>query len=174
MSLSVINKSIRPWANHLQIKGFKPITPPLRCTGLGSGKMPSAGLSHRLFVDDALLSLDQWLLRHIKSLVSVFRSYCSEIVQRMKRYPSWHIHVCMNQIQKKRIYYPSLNLFVSCNLYKQMLQDAINSVVHKICDVLNFLEIREMIRISSNLANLCSIITFCLSAAHLLNEVLAD
>src|SRR6218665_1178698 len=89
--------------------------------------------------------------------------------------PLYHyLHVCMNQIQKKRIYYPSLNLFVSCNLYKQMLQDAINSVVHKICDVLNFLEIREMIRISSNLANLCSIITFCLSAAHLLNEVLAD
>ena len=35
-----------------------------------------------------------------------------------------------------------------------MLKDTVFSEVHKICDVLNFLEIREMIGIFSNLANL--------------------
>jgi len=35
-----------------------------------------------------------------------------------------------------------------------MLQDAVISEVHKICDVLHFLEIREMSGIFSNLANL--------------------
>jgi len=57
-----------------------------------------------------------------------------------------------------------------------MLQDAVISEIHKICDVLHFLEIREMSRIFSNLANLYRglYITFCLSAVHLLNEVLAD
>ena len=39
-------------------------------------------------------------------------------------------------------------------MYKQMLQDAVISKVHKICDVLHFLEIREMSWIFSNLANL--------------------
>ena len=56
-----------------------------------------------------------------------------------------------------------------------MVQDAVISEVHKICDVLHFLEIREMSEICSNkpsqpLYN----ITFCLSAVHLLNEVVAD
>lgn len=41
-----------------------------------------------------------------------------------------------------------------CQLYKQMLNDAVITEVHKICDVLHFLEIREMSRIFSNLANL--------------------
>ena len=35
-----------------------------------------------------------------------------------------------------------------------MLQDAVISEVHKICDVLHILEIREMSRMFSNLANL--------------------
>lgn len=41
-----------------------------------------------------------------------------------------------------------------CQLYKQMLKDGLISEVHKICDVLNFLEIGEMSGIFSNLANL--------------------
>ena len=41
-----------------------------------------------------------------------------------------------------------------CQLYKQMLKDAVISKVHKICDVLHFLEIREMSGIFSNLAKL--------------------
>jgi len=41
-----------------------------------------------------------------------------------------------------------------CQLYKQMLQGAVISEFHKICDVLHFLEIREMSGIFSNLANL--------------------
>jgi len=36
----------------------------------------------------------------------------------------------------------------------QMLQDAVISELHKICDVLHFLEIHEMNEIFSNLANL--------------------
>jgi len=35
-----------------------------------------------------------------------------------------------------------------------MWQDAIISEVHKVCDVLHFLEIREMSGLFSNLANL--------------------
>jgi len=35
-----------------------------------------------------------------------------------------------------------------------MLQDAVITEVHKICDVLHFLEIREMSEIVANLANL--------------------
>ena len=38
-----------------------------------------------------------------------------------------------------------------------MLQDAIISEVHKICDVLHLLEIREMSGIFSNLANFYNI-----------------
>ena len=38
-------------------------------------------------------------------------------------------------------------------LYKQMLQDAVTSEVHKICDVLHFLEICEISGIFSILAN---------------------
>ena len=33
-----------------------------------------------------------------------------------------------------------------CQLYKQLLQDAVISEVHKMCDVLHFLEIRETSR----------------------------
>ena len=48
----------------------------------------------------------------------------------------------------------SLSEFKSvCQLYKQMQQDAVISEVHEICDVLHFLEIREMSGIFSNLAN---------------------
>src|SRR6218665_1459117 len=48
----------------------------------------------------------------------------------------------------------SLSEFKSvCQLYKQMLQDAVIADVHEICDVLHFLEIREMSEIFSNLAN---------------------
>jgi len=39
-------------------------------------------------------------------------------------------------------------------MYKQLLQDAVISEAHKMCDVLHFLEIREMSGIFSNLANL--------------------
>jgi len=59
-----------------------------------------------------------------------------------------------------------------------MLQDAVISEAHKICDVLhlpnrNSLNERDLF---SNLANFIEYITFCLSAVglHLLNEVLAD
>ena len=38
-----------------------------------------------------------------------------------------------------------------CQLYMQMMQDAVISEVHKICDVLHFLEMREMSGIFSNL-----------------------
>jgi len=58
-----------------------------------------------------------------------------------------------------------------CQLYKQMLQDAVISEVHEICDGLYFLEICEMSGICSNLFNL---FRTCLSAVHLLNEVLAN
>jgi len=52
-----------------------------------------------------------------------------------------------------------------------MLQDAVIADVHEICDVLHFLEIRE---ISEIFQTWPSPIMFCLSAVHLLNEVLAD
>jgi len=48
-----------------------------------------------------------------------------------------------------------LSEFKFFQLYKQMLQDAVISEVHKICEVLHFLEIREFReRDFSNLANL--------------------
>jgi len=57
-----------------------------------------------------------------------------------------------------------------------MLQHAVISEVHKICDVLHFLEICEMSGIFQTwptfIEDTC--IAFCLSAVHLLNEVLAD
>jgi len=40
-------------------------------------QLPSASLSHRLSYDDALLHLDQLLLRHIN--VSKFHNSCAEI-----------------------------------------------------------------------------------------------
>jgi len=55
-----------------------------------------------------------------------------------------------------------------------MLQDVIISEVHKICDVLHFLEILEMSGIFQTWPTFIEYITFCLSAVHLLNEVLAD
>lgn len=41
-----------------------------------------------------------------------------------------------------------------CQLYKEMLKDAVISEVHKICDVLHFIEICEMRRIFIMYANL--------------------
>src|SRR6218665_259986 len=63
-----------------------------------------------------------------------------------------------------------------CQLYKQLLQDAVTSEAHKMCDGLHFLEIREMSRIFENLANLYIIynVLSVSSSLHLLNEVLAD
>jgi len=55
-----------------------------------------------------------------------------------------------------------------------MLQDAVISEVHKISDVLHFLEIREMRGIFKTWPIFIDYITFCLSAMHLLKEVLAD
>ena len=60
----------------------------------------------------------------------------------------------MNQTQRQRIYYSSLGPKSFVQLYQQMLQDAVISEVHKICDGLHFLEIRDMSGIFSNLANL--------------------
>src|SRR6218665_3850977 len=40
-----------------------------------------------------------------------------------------------------------------CQLYKQKLQDVVISEFHQICDVLHFLEIREMSGLFSNLTN---------------------
>src|SRR6218665_3889003 len=54
-----------------------------------------------------------------------------------KRYPSWQMCLCMNLTQGKKL--KSL-----CQLYKQMLQDAVISEIHKISGVLHFLEIIEM------------------------------
>jgi len=54
-----------------------------------------------------------------------------------------------------------------------MMQYAVISEVHKICDVLHFLEIREMSGIFKPGQPLHNIF-LCLSAVHLLNEVLAD
>ena len=45
-----------------------------------------------------------------------------------------------------------------CQWYKHMLQDAVISEVHKICDVLYFLQFREMSENFSNLANLYRIL----------------
>ena len=61
-----------------------------------------------------------------------------------------------------------------CQLYKQMLQDDVISEVHKIRDVLHFLEIREMSRIFQSWPTFIEYRTFCLSEVHLLNKVLAD
>jgi len=46
--------------------------------------------------------------------------------------------------------------------------------VHYHCDVLPFLEIREMSEIFLTWATFIEYITFCLSAVHWLNEALAD
>jgi len=61
-----------------------------------------------------------------------------------------------------------------CQLFKQMLQDAVNSEVHKICDVLHFLEIREMSGFFSNLASLYCLYNVLPVSSASLNEVLAD
>jgi len=47
-------------------------------------QLPFASLSHRPSFDDALLPLNQLLLRHklIKFLVSVLRSYCKQLFKR--------------------------------------------------------------------------------------------
>jgi len=57
-----------------------------------------------------------------------------------------------DQTQRKMIYYSSLNLFVICRLQADAARCCI-SEVHKIPDVLLFLEIRGMSRILSNVAN---------------------
>ena len=83
----------------------------------------------------------------------------------------------MNQTQRNyREDLPSEFKSVCHELQKPMLKNAVISEVHKICDVLHFLEACEMRVIFSNLANLYRIgwTTFCLSAMHLPNEVLAD
>ena len=59
-----------------------------------------------------------------------------------------------------------------CQLYKQMLQDAVISEIHKIFDVLHFLEILEMSGIFQTFIE--AYITFFLLAVHLLKEVLAN
>ena len=78
----------------------------------------------------------------------------------------------MNQTQRKRIYYPSLNLFVSCT--SRCCENDVISEVHKIHDVLHFLEIREMSGIFQSWPIFIEYKTFCLSEVHLLNKVLAD
>ena len=64
MSFSVINRSIKPWANPNM--GFRPISPPNGCTGLGSGKMHPE--------DELLWGFFQEKLLHLFDLVMISRS----------------------------------------------------------------------------------------------------
>jgi len=138
-------------------------------------QLPYASLSHTQSFDITLLPLDHLLLRH----VNVSKTSQRLTVHKFKVLdPKFFVQKSFNECEES--YYPSCQIHESdtekedllskfksfCQLYKQMLQEAVISEVHKICGFI-FLRNSKKDGIFQTCPTVIEYITFCLSAKKL-------